>query len=276
MAAERMASLPPTQRVVEVWVDGLHWSVRAWDTLRGEYRVYADGGAGRADAWWLHATRCTGKEPRDLVRAREAEEKRVSEELLQVSTALRTSSDRLSRLAEKHCDKVEGLDELPSLQDKVRSILNFKTHVEETKVNGNAHLVLILNTKDEIKAKSDISSVFSGLPTYKNMHVNMSRNLANVYFCDTTDAEKFIGKIYPSIRQVRKGHAWDTATIKKTERMIISPDAKDIETMKSLQDEIASIESNIYRQIKPPTPPPAQVAMPPPRAGEKRKYTFMF
>ena len=204
------------------------------------------------------------KEPRDLVRAREAEEKRVSEELRKVSTILRTSSDRLSRLAEKHRDKVEGLDGLPSLQDKVRSILNFRVHVDETKINGNAHLVLILNTKDEIKAKSDISSIFSGLPTYKNMHVNMTRNLANVYFCDTTDAEKFLGKVYPSIRQVRKGHAWDTATIKKTERLIISPDAKDIETMKSLQDDIISVESDIYRKIKTPTPPPKQVAMPPP------------
>ena len=272
-----MVSLPSTQRVVEVWVDGLHWSVRAWDTLSGEYRVYADGGEGRTDAWWLRATRCTGKEPRDLMRAREAEKKRVSEELRQVSMGLHNSSDRLSRLAEKHRDKVEGLDGLPSLQDKVRSILNFKVHVDETKINGNAHLVLILNTKDEIRAKSDISSIFSGLPTYKNMHVNMSRNLANVYFCDTTDADKFIGKMYPSIRQVRKGHAWDTATIKKTERLIISPDAKDIETMKSLQDEIASIESNIYRQIKPPPPPTGQVAMPPPpRPRQKRKYYFMF
>lgn len=275
MAKNLLDSLPSTQRVIEVWVDGSQSSVRAWDSIHGKYRVYTHDGEGRMDTWWLHATRSTGKEPRDLVRSRNAEERRVAEKLRKVSATLRSSDERLSKLFNKH----NIPDEFPDLHKRVCNVLKFKKQVDEIKTIGNAHLVLILNTKNEIEAKKDILDTFSQLPSYKHMHMNMSRNLANVYFNDTIDAQKFIGKRYPSIREVRKGYDWKTSKLEKIEKLVICPDVKDMDTMESLQEELISMENEIYRQIDHPAPPPVPVAMPPPPphgVSSKRKFRFQF
>lgn len=260
-----LASLPPTQRVVEIWVDGTHTAVRVWDTLARCVRVYTLGKVTRSDAWWMHATRSTGKEPRDLVRARESEQKRIDAQMRRVSTTLRASFERLSDLAWKHCGKIHDLDGFDVLQERVRAILNYSTKTIESKIPGNAHLVLILDTKDEIKAKRDILSTFSHLPSYKNVHLNMYRKLASVYFSDTVDAIQFIGKSYPSIKEVRKGYDWTKPTIVRKETTVICPDVKDIDTMESLQKEVYAAEKVL--QVK---------SMPPPGVGVKRKFKFIF